>query len=128
MMSSIGPLNRLVATIATQLAQRGGPAGAAPSRRKERAGANAGAPRRDLAALVALRVNDIDPDDPQRGRKAFRVFLEAVLLSQFGEQLVNDPQFHQLVDSVRDALEADPQTNVMVHDAIDALLASPTQR
>jgi hypothetical protein len=127
-MSSIGPLNRLVATIATQLVQRGAPAGVAPSRRKGGAVARDGAPRRDLATVVALRVNDIDPDDPQRGRKAFRVFLEAVLLSRFGEQLANDPQFHQLVDGVRDALEADPQTNVMVQDAIDALLTPPTQR
>jgi hypothetical protein len=128
MMSAIGPLNRLVATIATQLAQTGAPADAAAGRRKVRAGANAATPRRDLATLIALRVNDIDRDDPQRGRKAFRVFLEAVLLSQFGEQMINDPQFHQLVVGVHDALEADPQTNAMVQDAIAALLPPPTQR
>jgi hypothetical protein len=123
-MSSIGPLNRLVATIATQLAQ----AGAAPARRKERGNVRAGAPQRDLSTLVALRVKDIDRDDPQRGRKAFRVFLEAVLLSHFGEHLINDPQIHQLIDGVHHELETDPQTNAMVRDAIDALLAPPTQR
>ena len=126
-MSALGPLNRLVATIATQLAQTGAPAGGAPARRKTHRGAPA-APRRDLATLIALRVNEIDRDDPQRGRKTFRVFLEAVLLSHFGEQLINEPQFHQLVDGVHDALEADPQTHAMVQDAIAALLAPPIQR
>lgn len=127
-MSSIGPLHRLVATIATQLAQAGAPARPAPGRRKEQASAPAGKPRRDLSALVALRVKEIDRDDPQRGRKAFRIFLEAVLLGQFGEHLINDPQFHQLVDGVHHALEVDPQTHAMVRDAIDALLAPSTQR
>ena len=127
-MSALGPLNRLVATIATQRAQPGAPAGAATARRKTHVGAHAAAPRRDLATLIALRVNEIDRDDPQRGRKAFRVFLEAVLLSHFGEQLINEPQFHQLVDGVHDALEADPQTHAMVQDAIAALLAPPIQR
>jgi hypothetical protein len=127
-MTSIGPLNRLVATIATQLAQTQAPAGAPAARRKGRPGVQGGPPRQDLAALIALRVQAIDRDDPQRGRKAFRVFLEAVLLSQFGEQLINDPQFHQLVDGIQAALDADPQTHAMVRDAIAALLAPTNQR
>jgi hypothetical protein len=127
-MTSIGSLSRIVATIATQLAQARPAAGVTAARGRERTGVRGGAQPQDLAALVALRVRSIDRDDPQRGRKAFRVFLEAVLLSRFGEQLLGDPQFHQLVDGIQTALDADPQTHAMVRDAIDALLAPSNQR
>ena len=78
---------------------------------------------KNLATLIELRISQINPDDPQRGRKAFRVFLEVVLLSQFGEQMVNDPKFHQLVDDVQAAMEADPVSGPMVGSAIAHLLS-----
>lgn len=84
---------------------------------------NARGAERDLSTLIAMRVRSIDRDDPQRGRKAFRVFLEAVLLSRFGEHLINDSLFHQLVDGVHGALEADPHFNALVRSAIDELLS-----
>ena len=63
-------------------------------------------------------MRQIGADDPQRGRKAFRVFLEAVLLSHFGEALVADPKFFQLVDEVQGSLEADPASSELVASAV----------
>lgn len=76
-----------------------------------------------LAELIALRVRDIRADDPARGRKAFRVFLEAILLSQFGQPLANDPKFHQLVSDVQREMEASAAIAPLVGCAIDQLLA-----
>jgi hypothetical protein len=76
----------------------------------------------NLGALIELRVRQIGRDDPNRGRKAFRVFLEAVLLSHFGAGLVNDPGFFQMVDDVQQAMEGDPACSVLVASAIEQLL------
>lgn len=77
----------------------------------------------NLASLIELRVAQIARDDAQRGRKAFRVFLEAVLLSQLGEQLLNDPKFFQLVDDIQFAMEAEPGCRLLIDSAIAQLLS-----
>ena len=84
--------------------------------------AASGAPK-DVAALVARRVQSIDPDDPDRPRKAFRVYLESVLLAEFGEHLVNDAGFHQLVDSVHSEMDGDPELARAIHEAATVMLA-----
>jgi hypothetical protein len=122
MTSAIGSVAQLVSVIQNQLAARA-PAGAAG--RKNTAGAPAAEryAQENLGALVELRVKQIARDDPQRGRKAFRVFLEAVLLSHFGAGLVNDPRFFQMVDDIQLAMEADAQCRDLVASAIEQLLS-----
>ena len=80
------------------------------------------APGNNIASAVALRVQSIDPDDPQRERKAFRMFLDAVLLAEFGEQLINDPGFYQLVEQVHQQMEADSELLEAIHQAAATLL------
>ncbi|HUR88183.1 MAG TPA: hypothetical protein VMZ74_03765, partial [Ramlibacter sp.] len=63
----------------------------------------------DLSAVVAQRIRAIPGDDPERERKAFRLFLETVLLSELGETLVNDPSFAVMVDHVQQQMEGDPK-------------------
>ncbi len=75
-----------------------------------------------LAALIETRTGQIALDDPHRGRKAFRIFLEIVLLTNFGEELMHDPKFYQLLDDVQTALEADPATGELVRQATAHLL------
>lgn len=117
---SIGAVNELVAVIQSQLTARS-PAAAGRQRGVARAAARY-APDQ-LTALIEQRVRQIGADDPQRGRKAFRVFLEAVLLSHFGEALVADPKFFQMVDEVHAGLEADPACKQLIAAAIAHLLA-----
>ncbi|MBV7540579.1 hypothetical protein [Acidovorax sp. sic0104] len=57
---------------------------------------------------VLQRIRTIAPDDPQRRRKAFRIFMESVLLNQLGRSLWGDPEFNQLVDKVVQQIEDDP--------------------
>lgn len=123
MTPAIGSVAQLVRVIQTQLATRTPTTGAG---RKALRPAAQGAERyaqANLGSLIELRVRQIGRDDPNRGRKAFRVFLEAVLLSQFGEGLVNDPRFFQLVDDVYLAMEADSDCRALVTRAIEQLLA-----
>ena len=78
----------------------------------------------DLTEVFARRVLAIDPHDTQRERKAFRVFLESVLLAEFCPTLMNDAGFHQLVDQVQQQMELDPELSASIHDAATLLLAS----
>ncbi|MTV41469.1 hypothetical protein [Duganella radicis] len=123
MASAIGSVNQLVKVIQSQLAQRGA---AAPAGKRGELAQQARTQRyapENLSALIELRVRQIARDDPQRGRKVFRVFLEAVLLSHFGEHLVNDPRFFQMVDDIQVAMESDAACRELVNQAIAQLLA-----
>jgi len=126
MASAIGSVAQLVSVIQSQLAART-PAGAPGRKTDGNSGARAPAAgryaRENLGALVELRVRQIGRDDPQRGRKAFRVFLEAVLLSHFGADMVNDPRFFQMVDDIQLVMEADAQCSELVASAIEQLLS-----
>ena len=50
-------------------------------------------------------------------------YKKPVLLSHFGEGLVNDPGFFRMLDEVQGALEGDPVSASMVSTAIDQLLS-----
>ena len=90
----------------------------APSQdRSAEAGAQEG-----LASLISRRICSIDPDDPQRGRKAFRVFLESVLLAELGNDLINDAAFYQMVDQIQLQMESDPHLGPAILEATSLLL------
>lgn len=123
MVKSVGGVRDLVGLIRGQLAPRTQKAAQAPARARA-AQARARAQDDALAGLVETRVRAIRRDDPQRGRKAFRVFLEVVLLSELGEGLLADPRFFQLLDDVQAALENDEASSKLVEQAIGQLLAT----
>lgn len=118
--STIGSVGDLVRIIQSQFAQR--QSVPKPSQRLAGRAAVPAAPGQ-LEALIELRVRKLERDDPQRGRKAFRLFLETVLLAQFGDNLMNDPKFYLLVDDVHAALERDPRVRQMIDQAVAHLLA-----
>ena len=75
-----------------------------------------------LELLIKQRVKEIDVNDPKRGRKAFRIFLESVLFLTFGEGLLSNPNFAQLVDNIQNAMEFNEDTAPLVQAAVDELL------
>lgn len=119
MVTSVGGVTALVRMIRSQLAPH---STAMPARRSGGARSPA-AQGEGLARLVEARVRAIGRDDPQRGRKAFRVFLEAVLADELGEHLLADPRFFQLVDEVQGALEQDAACAPLLEQAVQQLLA-----
>ena len=55
-----------------------------------------------------------DPEDSGRRSKMLKALVENALTRQFGEQLLNDPRFADLVDNVAVALEGDPVVSVLL--------------
>lgn len=55
--------------------------------------------------------------------KALRLFVEAVLLDEFGEQLQLDPAFNDLVERACKAIEQDSQSAALLDEAIADLQA-----
>jgi len=126
-MSSIDSVQQIVATIRAEMAARINPGErqgrGAPTRRADN---NRAQQQLRLRALIGQRVKALDPDDPKRGKKAFRIFLESVLLMELGETLINDPSFYQMVDDVQQAMEQDPRIADAIGKAVSILLAAPT--
>lgn len=133
-MTTIGPPGDLVAYLHAQLANARLKSAAAsePSvvargdkaRRGRHEPARAGPSSQErLAASIARRVVAIDRADPQRRRKAFRAFLESVMLEEWGEELINDPAFHDLVAQVHAQMESRNDLKSMMDAAADQLLA-----
>jgi len=68
--------------------------------------------RPSLAALkskVQERLRALDPDDARRSDKARRLFLESVLVWQFGDDLLLDRGFEEIVAGVQEELQAHPE-------------------
>ncbi len=125
-MSSVDKVDQIVAVIRQQLArvdreETRAPARAATAPAPRAAGVPAA--RQDVLAVLGRRIRAIDRDDPQRGRKAFRLFLESVLLAELGDSLLNDPQFYRVVDDVQRQMESDPQLAASIDEAIGRLLS-----
>jgi hypothetical protein len=129
--TTIGPAAELAQLLRTQLAQRGvraAPAG--PTEGNASAAARASAPAAASPTGYApdenllRRVAAIDPQDPQRRRKALRLFLESVLRREWGASLINDAGFHQLVATVQSQMESEPQLAAAIAAAGDELLAA----
>ena len=76
-----------------------------------------------LSKLIVKRIGALRHDDAERGRKAFRIFLESVLLNELGENLINDPRFYQMVDDIQHQMESNPDLAGTLGEAIGQLLA-----
>lgn len=124
-MTGLDPASQLAALIRVQVSSLRRPQAAGPGigrRQQPASAAAAGSP--DLATVVAQRIRSVARDDPQRERKAFRIFLETVLLSELGQELVGDPAFVLMVDHVQGQMESDPDLAKAAGDASRLLLKS----
>ena len=120
-MTTIDPSHRFAAVLGGGAAALRQTAQRADARLRSAAPGEAGKP--ELSALVALRVRSIATDDPQRRRKALRVFLESALVQEFGAQASTDPLFQQMVDAVQAQMSADPELGASCEKLLDLLLA-----
>ena len=73
----------------------------------------------DMASLAAQRIQALAADDPQRKDKALRIFLETVLLQEFGGQLASDASFADMLHAVQEQMRADRH----IAEAADELAA-----
>jgi hypothetical protein len=114
----IDPSSQLAAMVRAQFgAQRRVPA------RRDPAPRHAGQGDATIQQTIALRVRALSPDDPQRQRKAFRIFLESVLMQAFGRRRPDAHGFDQLVDTVLHRMEDDAALEAALREAGGLLLA-----
>jgi hypothetical protein len=123
-MSTIDPSTRLLAQIHALALDARQRLGARPDSRVrgDRPPASAPADPRDWLAQVARAVVAIEPNDPDRRRKAFRVYLQAILARECGVRQTDDQGFQALVDRVQQSMEADPRLRKAIDTAGDLLL------
>ena len=120
-MDALDPANQLAALIRVQVAQLRKRQGSSRASADPAASSETG-DGKDVAALVADRIRAIPRGDPQRERKAFRYFLETVLVSELGAAVANDPSFTVMVDHVQQQMDSDPQLAQASTDAARVLL------
>jgi hypothetical protein len=89
---------------------------------------SAAAVSRDPQRLIHQRVLAIDPQDPQRRRKAFRVFLESILADELDKDLLNDPAYHRVVEDVYRTMEGNAALAPAIEKAGEYLLQSAAKR
>jgi hypothetical protein len=76
------------------------------------------APAEKVESIVRRRISALDRSSPESNALATRVFVESVLLGEFGEVLLADPGFAQMVGEVSASMREDPQ----LREQLDRLL------
>lgn len=78
-----------------------------------------------LKSKVQERLKALDPEDARHPEKARRVFLESVLAWQFGDELMLERGFAEIVAGVQEALRAHPQMDARLGELLRDLVTSP---
>ena len=61
-----------------------------------------------LRQTLARRIRSMDARDPQFQEKATALFVESILTTEFGEDLVNDAGFRQMIRDVALTMRTEP--------------------
>ncbi|WP_332827729.1 hypothetical protein [Ramlibacter sp.] len=118
-MTTIDPSSQVALALQSQVAamkERGKARGSAAPQ----AGST---PQGTVSGTLAQRMQAIAPDDPNRRQKAVRLFLQAEMVREFGDALLNDPQFGTMLDAVQEQMARDEKTAAAVSALGELLLA-----
>ena len=110
-MDPINSLGRMIELLRRRVAET------APAERARRSAADPGAapgpppaPTIDtLKSTISRRLGRLDADDPGHDAKAARIFVESVIAWEFGDDVVNDARYRDLIDHIDGQLQADAQ-------------------
>jgi hypothetical protein len=79
----------------------------------------------ELGSTLAQRIQAINPDDKRRHHKAVRIFLETILVNEFGDGLLTDPKFSEVIEEIQATMDADSAISKQL-DSLVAELAKTT--
>lgn len=118
---SISRLNHVMLLLRQQLASRLGHAkgaadGGAASKATGYRSAQSG--KRDLQQVMAQRLGVLRAAGVSNTQVLKRAVIEQVLISGFGEHLVNEPKFQEMVDSVLQTLMQDTEMSELLERLI----------
>ena len=125
-MDPINNIGQIAEIIRRRMAEQTTARPGSASAPETRTGALGGAPQNHLAlrSKVAQRVAALDPDDPRKREKAVRMFLESVLLTEFGDAVINDPAFYKVVQEVQMAMESDANVRLKLDALVHSLVTA----
>ena len=125
-MDSIGRLNSIIEVLRRQVAEN--------SRRMEATGKSTLSNRSqvgtgsmtrpglpELKLRLRTRLRHLDPTDPDKARKSQKLFLESVLAWEFGDALLLDRRFGDLVDEIHQTLISRPEMEKQLTELLVAL-------
>ena len=121
-MDPVSNVGHLVEVLRKQLAESQKSSGASFKATKSRGAAQAVRPGvEELQKKIREKLQRIDGNDPKFEQKSVHVFLESVLLWEFGERLMDDPKFYALLDDVQFSMESDPAVRESLSTLISKL-------
>ncbi|MEM7468722.1 MAG: hypothetical protein AAF387_17780 [Pseudomonadota bacterium] len=77
-------------------------------------------PAKDIKEKIAKRLKSM-PLAERQTKRAAEIFVESVMLSEFGETLVTNSEFHELVNRVATAIYESPNIAPEFNSLVDAL-------
>lgn len=121
-MDPINRLNRLLETLRQQIAE----SSRRPNTSRPQAADTSSSKGPAKLALPDLRRRiqeriQLEPATLDGQRRAKRLFLESVLIWEFGDGLMLDKQYQHMLDNIQAALEADPETDKQFSELIAEL-------
>jgi hypothetical protein len=116
-MDPVSNANRIAMLLRQRLQERGRAAAVGKSGRKDVGAAGDALGRSAVRGAAAVEALD--------DRKLRRVIVENILADQFGNGLVNEARFQQIVDQVAEAIEADDQGAQVLAQVVSDLRAKP---
>lgn len=75
----------------------------------------------NLRQSLARRVGSLDRDDPQFQQRATRLFVESILLAEFGADRANDAGFQMLIREVSTMMAEEPTVAAELAQLFDEL-------
>jgi len=74
----------------------------------------------DLKTQIAKRLTGLSPEE-RRSKRGQQVFLESVLVWEFGDEITSDPAFAQLTAEIQQAIEKESAVSDRFGDMLESL-------
>lgn len=128
MVDSVSSLTKAIAGLSIRMLARSKSTGTTKgARRSTTSGQSVGrsGPEDSHVSTLAARLMSLSGDRSTQSRAAIRLFVEAVLLDEFGTRYVLVPDFHAMVEQVASTMETDPKLSQLIVDSLQELRVLP---
>ncbi len=113
-------LRRQISDNAKRLDKTGKSGGHRAARNVTRSGTTS---PKELRALIQDRIKGLNADEARYQYKAKRLFLESVVISEFGNEISRDQGFNDMLDDIQDVIESNADTKQLFDSLIGELSA-----
>ena len=83
------------------------------------------APAEEIRRRIGTRIGELDEDD-RTGPKAAQIFVESVIAWEFGDDVLQDPEFGELAREVAETITGNDQSSARLKSLLGDLSIPPT--